>query len=368
MQRRERMLFLATGLLVGGWLVDSVLVGPGLAWLGKVRAESEAAAKTAQEAQALEERKARIMGDWRTRHAAGLLDDEDGVRFRVQQALVASARASSCTIDSVSGSQRVPATPGHAYDLLRMTVTGQGSLAEVQAFLAGIESAAVALRIERCEIAARDARKDQLDLSLTLSTRIVATSARAGRVVPPGTAAWHPDARDGKLDAATLAARPFQSDRRSTPKEKHREVEKTVVATAPTAGGWALVGVVVGTEGAEAFLRHLGDGKERLVRVGDEVADGKAVAIDESSLRFTSGGQERQVAVGYDLTGVPIPAAAQAALRSPSVTATGSTARGAPNPAAPSPFQVPTTTVNPDTDSILQRLRQQRNRASGAAP
>ena len=36
----------------------------------------------------------------------------------------------------------MPATHGQSYDLLRLTVTGQGALGEVQAFLAGIESAA----------------------------------------------------------------------------------------------------------------------------------------------------------------------------------------------------------------------------------
>ncbi len=295
---------------------------------------------------------------------------------------MASARTSSFSIDSVSGSQRVPAAHGHAYDLLRMTVTGQGSLSEAQAFLAGIESAAAALRIERCELAPRDARKDHVDLSLTLSTRIVASTARAGRSVPPGTAAWKPEVRDGRLDAATLAAKPFLADRRSSTRERRREPEKepAPVAVPVTAGGWALVGVVASPEGAEAFLRHLGDGKERVVRIGDAIGeDGSVTAIDAAGLRFTAQEQEHRIAVGCDLTGAPIPVDRQSApmrtvAAAPSPPAGRWSGRSSSGPAAPtapvaSPFQVPAAgAANPDAESILQRLRQQRNRAFGAAP
>lgn len=382
MQRRERMLLLATGLVVGGWLVDSMLIGPGLTWMGRLRAESAAARQTAQESQALVDRQARIMGDWRARHAAGLLEDEDAVRYRVQQALAASAKTSSCAIDSVSGSQRVPASQGQAYDLLRMTVTGQGSLAEIQAFLAGIETAAVALRIERCELAARDGRRDQLDLSLTLSTRLVSTSARGGRSLPAGTAAWQAAERDRSLDASTLAARPFLVDRRSTAKVKSRESDKVAapVVAAP-AGGWTLVGIVSSPTGAEAFLRHLGKGTERLVHVGDTISvttgdtageEGRVVAIDADGLRFMNGDQERRIAVGSDLHGVSATftgAAAAVGGSPPASTAGSSPPRPASSAASvPSPFQVPASSANPDAESVLQRLRQQRNRASGATP
>lgn len=377
------MLVLATGLLVGGWLVDGMLISPGLAWLGKVRAEAEAATKAVQDAQALVDRQSRIMGDWRSRHASGLLDDEDGVRHRVQQALVASARSSAFAIDSVSGSQRVPAAHGHAYDLLRMTVTGQGSLSQAQAFLAGIETAPVALRIERCEWAARDARKDHMDLSLTLSTRIVAATARGGRSVPDGTPAWKPDSRDGTLDAATLAAKPFQADRRSANRDKKKESPREAAppAVTVTAGGWALVGIVATDTGSEAFLRHLGEGKERVVRVGDAIGEAGAVtAIEASVLCFTDQDQEHRIAVGHDLTGNAIAAdRLSSPIRTPTTASgngssrwSGRSSGGATTPTpAPtaSPFQVPSTTAaNPDAESILQRLRQQRSRASGAAP
>ena len=40
MQKRERLLVLATGLLVGGWLLDGTLVQPSLAWLAGVNKQT----------------------------------------------------------------------------------------------------------------------------------------------------------------------------------------------------------------------------------------------------------------------------------------------------------------------------------------
>lgn len=370
MQKRERLLALATGLLVGGWLLDGTLVQPGLAWLAGVNKQTAELTREAGESRVLIDRQARILADWRSRHAAGLLDDVDGARFRIQQALAGGARSSGFSIDNVGGGQLVPAAHGQTYDTLRLTVAGQGTLSQVQAFLAGIEMAALPLRIDRCELAGGDGRKDQIDVALTLSTRLASSAGRAGRAVPEGTAAWKPEARDGRLDSEVLAGKPFLNERKAARRER---TTSTSVDTKPTApAGWALVGIVVKADEATAFLRSLGDGSERLLHVGDEIDGSEVAAIDSVGLHLSANGEQRVVTVGSDLTGKPASAPTRrtttttASATAPTTTATtGSPAAATGTPATPAatPFAVPTVTPDADRDAILQRLRQQRNRS-----
>lgn len=374
MQKRERLLVLATGLLVGGWLLDSTLVQPGLAWLAGVNKQTAELTREAGEARVLIDRQARILADWRSRHAAGLLDDVDGARFRIQQALAGGARSSGFSIDNVGGGQLVPAAHGQVYDTLRLTVAGQGTLGQVQAFLAGIETAALPLRIDRCELAGGDGRKDQLDVALTLSTRLVGTAARAGRAVPDNTVPWKPDARDGRLDSEVLAGKPFLNERKAARRDR---ATSTATDTKPTApAGWALVGIVIKADAATAFLRSLGDGAERLLLVGDEIDGNQVTAIDSLGMHLSASGEQRVIAVGSDLTGKPASAPTRrtttttASATAPTTTAaTGSPASATGSPATPTatpaatPFAVPTVTPDADRDAILQRLRQQRNRS-----
>jgi hypothetical protein len=362
MQKRERMLALATGVLLGGWLLDGMVAQPALAWLAGVRKQTAELAREAGEARVLIDRQARILADWRARHAAGLLDDVDGARFRIQQALAGGARSSGFAIDNVGGGQLVPAAHDQVYDTLRITVAGQGTLAQVQAFLAGIEGAALPLRIERCELAGGDGRKDQIDVALTLSTRLAGAAARAGRALPEGTAAWKPEARDGRLDGEVLAGKPFLNERKAARRE---HVASASEAKPAPPAGWALVGIVVKSDAATAFLRSLGDGGERQLQAGDEIDGSRVEAIDSVGLHLGANGEQRLVTVGSDLSGRPAGASGRRGATTASLPATGAPAAAGATPAAPAaaPFAVPAVTPDADRDAILQRLRQQRNRS-----
>lgn len=356
MQRRERILAAAVAVLAGGWLADAAVVGPGLAWFDRARAEARAAAESAGMAQALIDRQARIMADWRGRHAAGLLDDESAARFRMQRAIADAARASGLALDSVSGGQAVPAARDETCDTIRLTATGQGSLAQAMAFVAALEASPQPLRIERSELSASDARKDLLEASLTLSTRIVAAAARAGRAVPEGAAAWAPEASDRAAADAVVAAKPFLADRRAggarQPAASAGPRTAAPAAAAAPAGGWALVGIVARDGGALAFLRHLGDGTERLLAAGDELDGRTASAVDAGGLVLGAGDAAQRIAIGTQLDGSPLPAAAAR----PAAAAPAPAATAGASPAAPA------ATADPGRDSILERLRQQRNR------
>lgn len=377
MHQRERMLVGAVVLLLGGWTVDSVIVQPTMAWFAAVEKQTIAAQAQAGEAQALIERQTRIMAEWRGRHAAGLLDDEGQARFRLQKTLQNAAQSSGFSIASVSGGQLIPAGQELHYDLLRLTISGNGSLSQVQAFVAAIEGVAMPLAIERSEWSAGDARKDHLDVALTLSTRLVSAAARTGRTVPNNTAPWTPAARDPSLDVAVAASKPFLADRQSSPpkSESITKTKKTVVAAsaATERKSWAVVGIVIhGPNSGLAFLRHQGDGTERSVRATDVIDTFTVVAIDANGLRLSDSNGETTVAVGQDLTGHTVAGAFPTAPTLPTATpASATTAENtssttsAPSvtpAAAAALFQIPTATADPTRDAILQRLREKRNR------
>lgn len=367
MQRRERILATLVAVLVGGWVLDQAVLGPALAWYDRLRSEADKAHAANAEARVLVDQQARIMADWRSRHAAGLLDDEAAARFRVQQLLAGSARQSGFTIDSVSGGQLIPPGRGQTCSLLRLTASGQGGLAQVMGFVAGIEGAAMPLRIERCEMSANDPRKDALEAAVTVSTRIVPVEGRAARRIPEGTAAWKPATADPAPAAAVLAAKPFLGDRRSSPRSSSVASSSgpAPVATAPA--GWALVGIVVREGGAVAFLRNRSGGEERLLRAGEEIDGRRVEAIGAAGMTLGAESGAVTIAVGCDLTGTLVPVET---VRPAAVVATSAATPASPTSPAPAtpaaapsaPFQAPVPAPDPDREAILQRLRQQRNR------
>lgn len=370
MHKRERMLVGAIALLLGGWTVDSVIVQPTIAWFAAMEKQTIAAQAEAGEAQALIDRQSRIMAEWRGRHAAGLLDDEGQARFRLQKTLQNAAQSSGFSIASVSGGQLISAGQELHYDLLRLTISGSGSLSHVQTFVAAIELAAMPLAIERSEWSAGDARKDHLDIALTLSTRLVSAAARTGRTVPSDTTPWTPAARDPSLDVAVAATKPFLAARQSS-SPKSEPVTKTkksaVAASAATERkSWAVVGIVIHEpNNGLAFLRHQGDGTERSVRAADVIDTFTVVAVDVSGVRLSDSSGETTVAVGQDFTGQAVTQAfPMSSTTSATTTANANSTTSAPSvtPAA-APFQIPTAAADPARDAILQRLREKRNRA-----
>jgi hypothetical protein len=373
MQKRERLLASAVAVLVGGWLIDSVAVQPTLAWFAAMDKETQAATREVGEANILIDRQAHILADWRSRHAAGLLDNEDQSRFRMQRTLENAAKSSGFTITSVGGGQLVTATQDQVYDLLRLSVSGHGTLEQVQHFVAALESSPQPLRIERSELSSGDARKDALDAALTLSTRLVADSARGGRAVPDGTLAWKPGVRSSALDEAVHQAKPFLADRHYTQARPRSEPrEEPVATTTPTPtpkGGWALVGIVAGDHETLAFMRHQSDGSERTLRSGDQLDGHQVLGVDRQGLRLATTDGEQLVVVGQDLKGQALDGTISTSRRSSSGGSGGGSSGGSTSTSTPpagasaAPFQIPTIPTDPAREAILQRLRQQRNRA-----
>ncbi len=364
MNRREKILSAAVATLAVGFAANHWAVQPALAWYRAVQAETLANEDQIAEAQLLVDHRQSIVAGWRARHGAGLLEDENAARFGAQNSLNAAARASGFKMESVGGGQRVPAATGQSYDLLRLTLAGRGTLAQTQGFLAAIQQAARPWRVERCEIAARDGRKDQLDAALTLSLRIASPQVREKISLPEKTVAWTPPVRPGKMDDEILKARPFLVDRgapgpvrAATPKT---EAPPATAAPPPSPGSdWTLVGLVTRDGVGEALVLHAGAAEAQVVRAGDKVAGGMVERVDGDGLCMLFGQDKRVSQPGLALSGA-LPAAEipAGAARPDHASTPGAAVVPAAAPGAKTPV------TDADREAILNRLRQQRNRTS----
>ncbi len=395
MQKRERILAATVALLCGGWLIDSMVVQPSLAWYATVERETRDARREAGEAKAIIDRQAVIMAAWRAQHAAGLLANADQARFQLQSALASEAGHSGFTIDSVSGGQVIPATDDHIYDILRLGVSGRGTLAQVSEIIARLESSALPLAIERSEWSSSDPKRDFLDITLTVSTRMAGEQARAGRGIPENTDSWKPGVRERSLDAATLAAKPFLADRSPPRPPTVTKVEpEKPPPPPPTDPGWGLVGIATTDGQSYAFVRHLGDGTERQLTLGETIDGRTIIAIEKNGLRVTHNEDEQSIAVGNTIRGEAMKALVSTAVAPITPTKSSSNSSSSSrrfgfsrssnenntntntntntnqdekpdeNKPPATPFKVPAPTSDPAREAILERLRQQRARSN----
>lgn len=366
MQRRERLLAIIVAALVTVWCIDSVLIAPLSEWYANCSAEIERYEQDINEAQILIDRQKRIMDAWRGQHAAGLLKDEQSARFDLQDFVVKAAAAATVQIDSIGAQSAAVGVADDTFWALGLSLTAQGNLQQVQNFVQRLELAPVPLRIERCEVASHDAKKDHLQLSVALSTLIVAEQLHAGRSLPADSQAWQAAGWPDTIAQSIIALKPFLADRRQTPvvvTKKTEPTEKPVVTATPVdPGTWVLVGVVT-SEKTQAFFRHNKTGVEKNIGIGEEIDAYRFDAVEDhvlivSSLNAAaeaSAGEreEKRIPIGYSLLGkqsaAPLPA------RSSSVSSSGSSSSASSSSAASS-------ISDEQRQAILERLRQRRGR------
>ena len=115
-----------------------------------------------------------------------------------------------------------------------------------------------------------------------------------------------------------------------------------------------------------AFLLHQGDGSERLLKAGDQLDGRTVIAVDQRGLHLREQPSEQPpapdqlIAVGQDLSGQVVDGTLTVARTGNGAPTSNTTV---PAGAAAAPFQIPTIPTDPAREAILQRLRQQRNRA-----
>jgi hypothetical protein len=366
MQRRERRLLIITLIVVLCWPLDALLLQPLLAWQAQIERETRALRLELQEVGVLLDNSHRIMVDWQRLQNAGLLDDAAAAGYRLQQTVTQAADSSGLRVASLGGARHRPAEGESAFDSVQVSLRGEGSCQQVLRFLRQLDRSPMPLRVDRCELQARDATKDLLDCSLTLSTRIVSEPQREGRHVAKATAAWSPDEPTTYPDGLQL----FRVLRSSgiAPSIPIVTVAPPEPMAAPPSRieSWSLVGLVVRADPttSEAFLRHQGSGEERVLRGGDSLDQAQVLAINGQGLHLADPAlpEGRLIAPGFDLLGRPNPAAiARQAGVSPALPSAGTSAPPTHSSSGISPFSSPAG-VSDEQQAILERLRQQRLR------
>ncbi|MEM1355150.1 MAG: hypothetical protein AAGH88_09730 [Planctomycetota bacterium] len=174
MKSREKMLLWIIAGLVGLFVLDRLVVTRVMDGFDRVAEQTEQAESRYEEAQALVDSQRAI----RLRHAgyqqASLPNnDADAARQLISQ----WARDAGVEVSIFSPGKQ---TRGEQYDEKVFTFTGKGSMAQVEQLLWSLRTAPIPLRVERCTMTSSDQTRDELTVTLSLTTILKATGGENG--------------------------------------------------------------------------------------------------------------------------------------------------------------------------------------------
>ncbi len=178
-RRREFILKIAVGAVVGLFLLDRVVITPAFAgW----KAQSErltALRQKVQRGKQLLERERTLRARWGEMQGANLPADRSDAESDVSKAIGRWNRDSKVNFASLT--QQWREHPDEGYDAFECRATANGDLASLGRLLYEIETDALPARIEECEIMTRDALGKQLSLSLRFSFVHIAATGKSTR-------------------------------------------------------------------------------------------------------------------------------------------------------------------------------------------
>jgi hypothetical protein len=166
-KNRETLLKIGVGVVVGLFVLDRMVLGPAIAaWKAQGERLAEVRQKVERGRQLLERGKS-IRGRWNDMRRADLADDHSEAENEVFQGIARWASASR-----VSFTNLTPQWQSHddeGYDAFECRATATGSQESLGQLLYEIESDALPMRIEECELSTRDSKGQQLALSVRFS-------------------------------------------------------------------------------------------------------------------------------------------------------------------------------------------------------
>lgn len=175
---RETWLKIGVGVVAGLFLLDRVVLGPAItSWKDQGERLSLLRAKVERGRQLMEREKS-IRSRWSEMLRSDLPDDPSTAEDEVFKAAGRWASASR-----VSFTNLTPQWRDHegGYDTFECRAQANGTQAALGRMLYEIESDALPLRIEECEVSARDPKGAQLALSVRFSAVRIHEKARSGR-------------------------------------------------------------------------------------------------------------------------------------------------------------------------------------------
>ena len=165
LSKRERIILIVTVVVVGGLVVDKLILGPVMGRLDELKVQRDLLVAEVVEAQSLFERQRLLTPRYKTMLADGFRNDTEA-ESRILRALRQWSEATGVTLSSVKP-ERVASDQG----LKEMTfvVAGKGTLRSVAQLLWQIETAALPIKVKNMQLGLASEGEDSMSLQLRLS-------------------------------------------------------------------------------------------------------------------------------------------------------------------------------------------------------
>lgn len=164
MNKREKILGVVILGLVGLFLADRFILAPVLAAFDEVATQTDQAREQLGEARALVDSQRTIDARWSAYRRAALPNNDPDAAL---QLITRWALDAGLSVDTYTSGRQLQ---GERFDQKLFSFNAKGNMTSVEAFLWSLRTAPIPLRIESLSLTSRDENKDELALTLTLTT------------------------------------------------------------------------------------------------------------------------------------------------------------------------------------------------------
>ena len=165
-KNRETLLKIGVGVVVGLFVLDRMVLGPAIeAWKAQGERLAELRVKVERGRQLMEREKS-IRGRWNDMRRTDLAEDHSEAENEVFNGISRWASASRVSFTNLTPQWR---SHDEGYDTFECRATATGAQGTLGRLLYEIESDALPMRIEECEVSTRDAKGQQLAMSVRFS-------------------------------------------------------------------------------------------------------------------------------------------------------------------------------------------------------
>lgn len=181
MSRREKLIAIVTLMLAALFIGDRLALAPALAYRDRLRDEAHRQQQARETGEQLFAGLDTLEQRWSALRGSGLTNSAADAESRLSQAVSgwatdADLSLTSLAADRVEGDGRLPR--------VHVRVAGTGAMAQVVAMLAQLSSAALPVRVQELQLAARRDESERLTVNMRLSTLYVSDQPPAS---PPRT-------------------------------------------------------------------------------------------------------------------------------------------------------------------------------------
>jgi hypothetical protein len=176
--RRETVLKIAVGVMVGLFILDRAVISPATArWKAQSERIADLRVKVNRGRQLMERERA-IRSRWDEMHRTDLAEEGSAAENEVFKAIGRWGRESRISFTSLTPQWR---HHDEGYDTFECRASATGDQDSLGRLIYEIESDPLPAHLQECELAARDAQGRQLNLTLRVSFMRLAASERSAR-------------------------------------------------------------------------------------------------------------------------------------------------------------------------------------------